>query len=110
MGTHNDCQESNIIFQQKLREKIESTFSQLDDIGDDTVKYSLTSDLQVLLSEKISATDSVIINMPMSSLIWITVISLGIKRNWTIPDERTNCKFFIKYSLRSPARKKRKFI
>ena len=36
MGTHNDCQESNIIFQQKLREKIESTFSQLDDIGDDT--------------------------------------------------------------------------
>ena len=69
MATQNGCQESNIIFQQKLREKIESTFSQLDDIGDDTVKYSLTSDLQVLLSEKISATDSVIINMPMSSLI-----------------------------------------
>ena len=52
MATQNGCQESNIIFQQKLREKIESTFSQLDDIGDDTVKYSLTSDLQVLLSEK----------------------------------------------------------
>ena len=28
---------SNTIFQQKLREKIESTFSQLDDVGDDTV-------------------------------------------------------------------------
>ena len=37
MGTQNGRQESYINFQQKLREKIESTFSQLDDIGDDTV-------------------------------------------------------------------------